>query len=25
MKQIETIIEDHYHELKSAWQTHFGN
>ncbi|MCI0505759.1 MAG: DUF4160 domain-containing protein [Gammaproteobacteria bacterium] len=25
LKQIEAIIEDHYHELKSAWQTHFGN
>jgi hypothetical protein len=23
LKEIEGIIEEHYHELKSAWQKHF--
>ena len=23
LKQIEEIIEAHYHELRSAWNTHF--
>lgn len=23
LKEIETMIEDHYHELVSAWQYHF--
>ncbi|ADE13344.1 conserved hypothetical protein [Nitrosococcus halophilus Nc 4] len=25
LKEIEGIIEAHYHELKSAWQRHFGS
>ena len=24
LKEIESIIEAHYDELKSAWQKHFG-
>ena len=24
IKQIEEIIEEHYNELTSAWQKHFG-
>lgn len=24
LKEIESLIEDHYHELVSAWQYHFG-
>lgn len=24
LKEIESIIEVHYHELKHAWQNHFG-
>jgi hypothetical protein len=25
LKQIEEILEARYHELTSAWKTHFGN
>lgn len=24
LKDIETVIEEHYHEFISAWQQHFG-
>ncbi|MEX0730170.1 MAG: DUF4160 domain-containing protein [Aquisalimonadaceae bacterium] len=24
LKEIESLIEDHYHELVSAWKQHFG-
>ena len=24
LKEIESLIEEHYHELVSAWQQHFG-
>jgi hypothetical protein len=24
-KQIESIIEEHYHEFKTSWQAHFGS
>jgi len=24
LKEIESLIEDHYHELLSAWKQHFG-
>ena len=24
LKEIELLIEEHYHELVSAWQQHFG-
>ncbi len=24
LKEIESLIEGHYHELTSAWQQHFG-
>lgn len=23
LKQIEEIVEEHYHEFTAAWQTHF--
>lgn len=25
LKQIETLIEAHYNDLVSSWQTHFGS
>jgi hypothetical protein len=25
LKQIEGIIEEHFHELKRAWKKHFAN
>jgi len=25
LKEIESIIEEHYNELINAWQYHFGN
>lgn len=25
LKQIESIIEEHYHEFTAAWQIHFGS
>jgi hypothetical protein len=25
LKEIETLIEVHYHELINAWQEHFGS
>jgi hypothetical protein len=25
LKEIESLIEDHYDELVSAWQRHFGS
>lgn len=25
LKEIESLIEDHYHELISAWQGYFGS
>lgn len=25
LKEIESLIEGHYHELVSAWQRHFGS
>lgn len=25
LKEIESIIEDRYHELVDAWQRHFGS
>jgi hypothetical protein len=25
LKEIESLIEEHYHELVSAWQHHFGS
>ena len=25
LSEIESLIEDHYHELVSAWQHHFGS
>lgn len=24
LKEIESLIEEHHHELISAWQSHFG-
>jgi hypothetical protein len=25
LKEIELLIEEHYHELSSAWRRHFGD
>jgi len=25
LKEIESLIEDHYNELTSAWKQHFGH
>jgi len=25
LKEIESLVEDHLHELISAWQQHFGS
>lgn len=25
LREIEQIIEEHYDELKTAWETHFGS
>ena len=25
LKQIEKLIEEHYHEIVSAWKRHFGH